>query len=238
MSFYPESQYPVHEDISAIHAQQVSQLGEPGTWGSAKQRLAIVAEARRAGYEAGVLEEPDEPGWVPDFELSDVARRVVHRLAISPKDMDQEFYDQAIADGLSDAEYVEIVGLIARTTCFDVFARGIDVPLRPLPAPKPGAPSHQRPAEAVMEMAWVPTIPNGPEGGAIGKELYGPWQPYIIRGLSLVPDELRAHYDLEEIQYMPSAHFIKWDYQHHEGLTRPQVEIVAARVSAINECFY
>ena len=238
MSFYADSKYPVREDISAAHARQFEQLGKPGTWGSARQRLAIVAGARRAAYEAGVHEEPHDPGWVPDLELSEVARRVVHRLAISPKDMDQAFYEKALADGLSDAEYVEIVGLIARFTCMDVFARGIGVPLRPLPEPQPGAPSRDRPATAVLEMAWVPTIPTGAEGGDIGKELFGPWQPYIMRGLSLVPDEYRAHFDLEEIQYMPSAHFAEWDYQHHEGLSRPQVEVVAARVSAINECFY
>ena len=238
MSLYQDSKYPVRPEISELHARQFEQFGAPGTWGSAKLRLAIVNEARRAGYQAGVLEEPDDPGAVPDVKLSDVVCRVVERLAVSPKDMDQAFFDQAIEDGLTDVEYVEILGLIARITCFDVFARGIGVPLRSLPQPQPGAPSRERPSTAVLEMAWVPTIPNGPKGGDIGKELFGPWQPYIMRGLSLVPNEFRAHFDLEEVQYMPSAHFPEWDYQHHEGLSRPQVEIVAARVSAINECFY
>lgn len=238
MSLYNDSTYPVRDDVAAIHARQFEQLGSPGTWGTSKQRLAIVSEARQAGYQAGIQEEPDDPGAVPDVELSDVVRRVVQRLAVSPKDMDQAFYDQAIEDGLSDAEYVEIVGLIARFTCFDVFARGIGIPLRPLPAPQPGQPSRDRPSTAVVEKAWVATIPNGPEGGDIAKALFGPWQPYIMRALSLVPDQFQAHFDLEEVQYMPSAHFIEFDYQHHEGLSRPQVEIVAARVSALNECFY
>lgn len=238
MNLYADSVYPLREDVESSHARQFEQLGLPGTWGTSAQRTAIVNEARQAGYQAGVLEEPREPGAIPDVELSDVVRRVVHRLAVSPKDMDQAFYDQALKEGLSDAEYVEIVGLIARFTCFDVFARGIDVPLRPLPAPQPGSPTRERPSTAVVEKAWVPTVPNIPEGGEIAKALFGPWQPYIMRALSLVPDEYKAHFDLEEVQYMPSAHFIEFDYQHHDGLTRPQVEIVAARVSAINECFY
>ncbi|MAF47457.1 MAG: hypothetical protein CMM10_04275 [Rhodospirillaceae bacterium] len=238
MSFYADSTYPVREDVAAIHAYQFEQLGSPGTWGTAAQRIAIVSEAREAGYQAGVLEIPDNPGTMPEMELSDVARRVVHRLAVSPKDMDQDFYDQALEEGLSDVEYVEIVGLIARFTCFDVFARGIGIPLKPLPAPQPGQPTRDRPATAVLEKAWVPTIPAGPDGGDFGLALFGPWQPYIMRGLSLVPDEYQAHHDLEEVQYMPSAHFMEFDYQHHEGLTRPQAEIVASRVSALNECFY
>ena len=238
MSLYADATYPVRKDVEAIHMRQFKQLGSPGTWGTGEQRLAIINEARQAGYKAGVLEKPDKPGATPDVEISAVARRVVNRLAITPEDMDQAFYNQAIEDGLSDSEYVEIVGLVARFTCFDIFARGVGIPLRPLPSPQPGSPSLKRPSTAVLEKSWVPTIPNFPEGGEIAKALFGPWQPYIMRGLSLVPDEFSAHYDLEEIQYMPSAHFLEFDYQHHDGLTRPQVEIVAARVSALNECFY
>jgi len=238
MSFYDDSKYPVTEDISAIHAHQFGQLGSPGTWGTAALRVAIVNEARQAGYQAGVLEKPENPGAISDVKLSEVARRVVHRLAISPKDMDKAFYDQAIGEGLTDVEYVEILGLIARFTCFDVFARGIGVPLRPLPTPQSGAPSRARPETAFVEKAWVATIPNPPEGGELAKELFGPWQPYIMRGLSLVPEEFKAHFELEEVQYMPSAHFLEFDYRHHEGLTRPQAEIVAGRISALNECFY
>jgi len=238
MGFYADSTYPVREDLAAIHTHQFEQLGSPGTWGTAEQRVTIVNEAREAGYKAGILEKPDNPGALPEIELSRVVRRVVHRLAVSPKDLDQDFYDTAIEEGLSDVEYVEIVGLIARFTCFDVFARGIGVPLRPLPAPQPGQPTRDRPATAVLEKAWVPTIPAGPDGGDFGLALFGPWQPYIMRGLSLVPDEYRAHQDLEEVQYLPSAHFMEFDYQHHEGLSRPQAEIVASRVSVLNECFY
>ncbi len=238
MSLYADSSYPVITAIENIHADQFDQLRAPGTWGTSKQRLAIINEARQSAYRAGTLEKPINPGIVSDFELSGVARRVVGRLAVSPKDMDQQFYNEAIEDGLSDAQYVEIVGLVSRFMCFDVFARGIDIPLRPLPSANSGLPSEKRPKEAVVEKAWVPTIPNFPEGGEISRVLFGPWQPYIMRGLSLVPEEFSAHFNLEEIQYMPSAHFLEFDYQHHEGLTRPQVEIVAARVSALNECFY
>ena len=44
--------------------------------------------------------------------------------------------------------------------------------------------------------------------------------------------------ELEEVQYLPLRHILKPNYQHHEGLTRSQVEIVAGRISAINECFF
>ena len=239
MTLYDDSVYPVRPDLAAAHASQLEKLGAPGTWGTGAQRLAIAAEARQAGYDARVLEEPADVGAAPEIELPDVARRVVRQLAVSPADVDQASYEAALSGGLSDAEYVEIVGVVSRVTDMDVFARGIGVALRPLPAAQPGEPLRERPATAVVEMAWVPTIPNGPEGGELGAELYGGKpMPYILRGLSLVPDELRAHIELEGIQYTQLGRIFEYDYQHHEGLTRPQVEIVAGRVSALNECFY
>ena len=62
--------------------------------------------------------------------------------------------------------------------------------------------------------------------------------PYIVRGMRLVPDELRAHLELERARYTRSDTLFDYEYQHHEGLTRPQAEVVAGRVSALNDCFY
>jgi hypothetical protein len=91
----------------------------------------------------------------------------------------------------------------------------------------------------VIEHAWIPTVPNGPAGGDIGASLYhGQPMPYIVRAMSLVPDELRAHLELEIAHYTRLDKLFDYQYQHHEGLTRPQTEVVAGRVSALNDCFY
>ncbi|MBT5939780.1 MAG: hypothetical protein HOG95_07610 [Rhodospirillaceae bacterium] len=239
MSIYKDSEYQVRTDLADIHASQLDQLGAPGTWGTGQQRLAIAAEARKAGYDASVLEEPKESGAPIEVELPEVARNVVRHLAVSPKDFNEAAYNNARSGGLSDEEYVEIVGIVARISSLDVFARGIGVPLRPLPSPQPGEPSRDRPEAAIREEAWVPTIPNPPEGGEAAEEHFaGQPKPYIVRALSLVPEEMHRHVELEEIQYLPLRHIMEPDYQHHEGFTRAQVELVAGRVSALNECFY
>jgi AhpD family alkylhydroperoxidase len=62
--------------------------------------------------------------------------------------------------------------------------------------------------------------------------------PDIIRGMSLVPDEMRFHIELEQVQYLPAGKIMDPLFEHHKGLTRAQDEIVAGRVSALNECFY
>ena len=85
----------------------------------------------------------------------------------------------------------------------------------------------------------MPSVPNGERGGEIGAQLYGGhFLPMLFRSMSLVPSELRDHIELETAQYMPLDRFFDFGYQHHKGLTRAQVEVIAGRVSAINECFY
>ena len=239
MALYADSAYPVRKDIQRVHQDQLSQFGEAGEWGSGAQRLAVASEARKAGIEAGIYEKPDDPGAPVEFELPKVAKEVVHQLAVSPKDFLQVNYDKAIAGGLSDTEFVEMVGIISRMTAIDVFSRGIGVPLRPLPPAKLGEPSRQRPKAAIKEQAFPPTIPNPPEGGPEADELYGGHpKPYIVRGLSLVPSELQMHLEQEQVQYLPMGKILEPQYQHHEGLTRSQAEIVAGRISALNECFF
>lgn len=239
MTLYADSRYPVRSDIEATHAASFANIAEPGTWGTGAQRIAVAAATRKAAIDAGLLESPDGVEAASDIKLPKAALDVIEKLAVDPASYEQADYEKALAGGLTDAEYVEMVGLVARMCDLDIFARGIGVPLRPLPTPKPGKPSRQRPKNAVLEQAWVPTVPNLPAGGEEAKVLYeGEQRPYIIRSLSLVPQEFHAHRALEGVQYSPFSKVFDYNYQHHEGLSRPQCEIVAGRISAINECFY
>jgi hypothetical protein len=239
MVLYADATYPVNQNLETIHEKQIEQLSEPGTWGTGAQRLAIATSVRQASYKYGLQEESEDGESEVKVDLPAAALEVVEKLTVSPKDFLEGTYDDAKKQGLGDEEYVEIVGIVSRLTCMDVFARGLGVPLRPLPQAKQGQPSRQRPATAKKEMAWVPTIPNFPEGGEDAKALYGEnLKTYIVRGLSLVPDEVRMHLELEEAQYLPMGKIFVPDYQHHEGFTRAQCEVVAGRVSAINECFF
>jgi len=241
MTLYEDSDFPVRADLEAAHRAQFERFGQPGTWGSGAQRIAVIAAARRACIDAGILEAPEggvDGGAESDVELPKVVRDIIAKVAVSPKDVDLDFYNAAIGSGLSDAEYTEIVGLVSFICNLDVFARGIGVAPRPLPETQPGEPSRERPEEAVQEQAFVPTIPNPPEGGERAKAMYGPFKPYIMRAMSLVPDEFDAHIALERVQYLPLEKIMEFDFDHHDGLTRPQAEVIAGRVSALNDCFY
>ena len=58
----------------------------------------------------------------------------------------------------------------------------------------------------------------------------------ITNALSLVPAESAAQADIHGPLYMSYEQMA--DYAFERELNRAQMELVAARVSAINECFY
>ncbi len=58
----------------------------------------------------------------------------------------------------------------------------------------------------------------------------------VIRALSLVPDEVRGLKDLSGAHYMKPAEMM--DFRARGPLDRAQIELIAARVSALRECFY
>jgi hypothetical protein len=238
VSHYDESKYRIRDDVATIHERQFAQLAAPGGWFDGAARLALAAEIRNARIEAGVQEGPALP-IAEESRLPPVARRVARQLAVDPATIERADCEQALAEGLSDTQYVEIVGIVSRLTNMDVVSRGVDIPMAPLPSALAGEPTGERPTAAKAEGAWVATVPAGKAGGADAAILYGDaMMPFIVRAMSLVPAELHDHLELEQAQYLPLHRFGEFDYQHHEGLTRPQVEVVAGRVSALNDCFY
>jgi hypothetical protein len=60
----------------------------------------------------------------------------------------------------------------------------------------------------------------------------------IIRSLSLVPDEARRLNTVIGQEYFTGETIFDLAYSSHEALSRPQIELIAARVSALNQCFY
>ena len=59
----------------------------------------------------------------------------------------------------------------------------------------------------------------------------------VIRAMSLVPDAVRDLNLLSDVQYIPGKKMMLFDDGGHP-LDRMQIELVAGRVSSLNECFY
>jgi hypothetical protein len=84
--------------------------------------------------------------------------------------------------------------------------------------------------------AWVPWLaPDSAEARTLFEGR--PRVPNVARALSLVPGEVRQLKELSEAHYLRIDDVIDPRARMRE-LSRPQMELVAGRVSALNECFY
>ena len=106
----------------------------------------------------------------------------------------------------------------------------------PLPVPVAGEPIRVRPASAGQGAAWVPWIL--PDRAAEDEmDLFSPIHANIHRAMSLVPAEARGFFDLVETQYLP--HRQMRDFANEfRAITHSQIELLAGRISAINQCVY
>ena len=139
--------------------------------------------------------------------------------------------------GESDAEYVEVAIVSVLTVAVDTFARAIGTPPWALPEPVDGEPVRLRPDNLTDEGAYVPTIPSGGAGPAEA-DLYNPFGANIYRSISLVPDQARLFYAILRAQYLQSKDVADPQSNGGRAISRPQIELIAARVSALNGCFF
>ncbi len=128
--------------------------------------------------------------------------------------------DRLEAAGLDRTTYVEILGICARVAALDTFLYGLGRPERPLPEPVPGAPRLTRVAEAKIDGGFAPTV--GPA--------------YPPTALSAVPIELDAMMQLHGAMYLSLREMA--DLEIVKDLDRRQLELVAARTSLLNDCFF
>jgi hypothetical protein len=155
--------------------------------------------------------------------LSAAAVEAIHRITVDPGRLSRRWFDALAAQGLADAAYVELVGVVTTLVSVDSFCRAIGVLPHPLPEPRPGAPSRLRPEGVRGLGAWVPMLPG--QGGN------------VLRALSLVPAEVRNLRDLQAAHYLELDRFIELG-DTGRSLDRPQMELLAGRISALRECFY
>jgi hypothetical protein len=241
---YADAGVEVRSDLIAAHRRAWQALARPGAWWSGAERVAIADELRHAATcrlcaarkaavtPSAVSGEHDSPGRLPA-----PAVEVVHRVTSDPARLSRTWFEKTQAEGLSDAHYVELVGVLVVVVSIDAFHKALGVPLEPLPAPEPGEPTQQRPAGAALESAWVPMLRPDRLGEA-ERDIYGgaPFTGNVIRALSLVPDAVRALRDMSAAQYIPIERMS--EMETGRAIDRAQMELVAGRVSALNECFY
>ncbi len=198
-------------DIADALRREWRRLAAPGTWWTGPERVAIAAEARKA------RRATDDP---PPVALPLPAREAARVIAGESHATSRTWVGSLMDAGLDHERYVELVGVVARLAAVDRLTTALGLGHEPLPDPEDGEPS-RTPAEGTrIGRAWVPMPP--------GRS--------IVVALDHVPAETEAMTDLHGALYLTLDQM--GDPLIRRELGRPQMELIASRVSLLNQCFY
>lgn len=236
--------YTIRDDLAAAHQNAWESFAQPGTWLDGKRRLAVVAEVRQA-LECGLCRQRkealspygDDGSHGDTGELTDAEVDLIHRLTTDSGRLRKAWFDEIINSGLSEGAYVEISGIVAMTMMADTFRRAIGMAPAEIPAAVDGPPSNYTPPGAKNGGAWVPLLAPEDVVDSDGPVYGAPQAAYVQRAFSSVPDTKRAYWALAEAHYLPGREMPNWETSLR-AISRPQIEIIAARVSALHSCFY
>jgi hypothetical protein len=238
------STLPVRDDVSAAFADSLDRLATPGPEWTGRQRIAMAAEVRaaRSCELCGERKAAVTPAAVPRVhdateELPAATVDALHRIVTDPGRLTRKWLDGVLDAGISDIAFAEAVGVMATVT----FARGIGVDALVMKPAKSGEPSRCRPAGAEVHSAWIATVrPELSEGDLA--DYYARWSgaalgvAHIGRAISLVPADQIGFFEIGDALYVPIEKLV--DFSWGRAIARSQIELLAATVSATNECFY
>lgn len=242
---YSESPDPIRADLADAHRAAWAHIAKPGAWLTGAERIAVAAETRRARdcalcatRKAALSPYAGTEQHAACAQLPAPIVDAIHRAATDASRLTLTWYEGLAEQGVSDERYAETLGVAVLSISIDAFHRVMGLPLEPLPAPEPGDPSQVRPQGLTRGEAWVPMI-DAKQVGPNERDLFGRGPlgaAYVMRALTLVPNEVRAWRALSAAQYLSSAGMTR--LETGKTLDRAQMELIAGRISALNACFY
>jgi len=226
-------------------------IGLTGTWWNGRERVAIALECRAAAdcqfcaERAAALSPLTVAGRHTSAEpsLPAPAIEAIHRIRTDPGRIGESWFLALRDAGLSEEAYVELVSIVAVTVAVDTFRRGSGLAPLPFPAAVPGIPSRRRPTGAKPGLAFVATL--APDDRTENEpDLYqdhpGPRRRVganIHRALSLVPHSMIHWWDVLEELYQSGPQMRDYGVDYR-AISHAQIEMLAARVAAMNRCEY
>ena len=226
---YLRAGHEVPGHLTAAHDRHWPDLGGPGDWLDGGTRRRIIVEARNAREcelcrrRSGAISPNAVQGRHDSTtDLEPVMVDAVHRVSVDARRLSRTFAD-SVTDAVGHGPYVEMVGVVACTWLMDVFAWALGVDEPQLPDLRPGRPVGEVPEGTGDVGAWVPQQLEKVRANVTRALSYAPLTNGTWRGL------VNEHYSRGE-----QFEQLVWN----RALSRPQVELVAARTAALNECFY
>ena len=240
----------IPRDLAEAQTDAWRQIGQTGTWWTGAERVGIAAETRRAATcslcvarraalsPATVTGTHDTAG-----SLSPAPVEAIHRIRTDSGRLGASWYERLQGDGLSDAHYVELLSIVAIVIAIDTFRAASGQPMLPLPMPVAGEPARRRPAGLKPGLAWMPTLApedRSSEDPDLYRDNPGPRERgggNVHWALSLVPGAMIHWWDMFETMYLPAPAMRDFS-REYRAISHAQIEFLAARVAALNQCVY
>ena len=241
---YDASPVAMRVDLAAALNRNHERLAQTGSWLDGAQRLAVVAETGNAwdcplcqkcksavspyavdGNHAalGIL----APAWV----------EVVHRVVTDPGRLSQRWYQEALDSGIAEDEIIEVISVTVQAVVTDCFTTAIGMETPSFPDAAMGQPPRRHALEARPGPGWAATIAPEDAGPDFMDFYDNESHFYIRRSLTLVPDETRRLWELLNALYMEDPRIYELEGLER-GISRAQMEFLAARASALLGCYY
>ena len=242
---FTDSPYTIRDSLTEAYREFWARLAKPGSWWSGAERVAIAQESRNAvncqycaDRKMALSPYSFDGTHTHSGQLDSFAVDAVHRIVTDQTRITQAYVDDNAEAGLSKEKYVELAGIVTVMFSIDEFHRALGLALETLPEPLPGEPSGYRPAPAVDGTGFVPMIPA--DGNVGNEEDLWPEgaNANVLRAFSVVPNAVRDWMLVSNAQYLSMEGMQIFAGDTGRSIDRMQIELVAARVSSHNECFY
>ena len=242
---YSSAPYAIRADIPATYSDYWERLCAPGSWWTGAERVAIAQEVRNATQcefcrqrQSALSPNSVSGEHVSEGVLPALAVDAVHRIIMDQTRITQSYVDGLVTAGIRKEKYVELAGIVVAVFSIDEFNRALGIGLEPLPAPASGEPTGYRPERAEDGTGFVPMLPSD---GALDAEAdlwRNGFSANVLRAFSSVPDAVRDWQRIAGAQYLSIRGMANFGQSDDRAINRMQMELVAGRVSAVNECFY
>lgn len=240
----------IRKDLADALQEAWRRLGDAGTWWTGAQRLAIAAEARQAPHCGFCIARKQAASAAmvngrhdKAVSLPDPAIEAIHRIRTDSGRLGIGWYRSVTGTELTEEHYVELLSVVVTVVAIDTFHRAAGLPLPALPTARAGEPARRRPAGAKPGLAWMPTLApedRAPEDPDLYLDHPGPRQRgggNVHRALSLVPNSMIHWWDMFETMYLPAPAMRDFG-REYRAISHAQIEMLAARVAALNQCVY
>lgn len=233
---YAQSPFPVREDLVKAHQKSWQQISQPGSNWTATERVNFVEESRQAAN--CTLCQSRKQALSPvavkgDHDhlalLTPSVVEIIHKMSTDPGRISRQWFDDVMSmDDLGEAQYVEVVGVIATSIAISTFHETLGLGQLPAAPLQTGDVSGEIADAVTAGEAWVPIMKVAEGSQATAN---------IMRALALIPAEQKNFWRVKRAHYMNTIERAV-DESLADTLSRPQIEFIAARISALNECFY